>query len=154
MAEKPPTEIQDAMKALEERFGNRLGMLFFNLMPLSGSGQPCDVTFCNRKPILNVRVNERLFLAMTYGAGSKRLAEMLNAVKFSDGTTAGIEEIWTINPMPRDGFTDNELAAVDMTQAAEAVGPNGETLRHMIRQTYHCDTVEKENEYLRRFIGS
>ena len=91
---------------------------------------------------------------MVYGAGPKRLTEMLNAIKFSDGTTAGIKEIWTVNPIPRDGFTKDELATVDMTEAEERVGPNGETLRQMIRETYHCETVEEENKYLRRFIAS
>jgi len=41
-----------------------------------------------------------------------------------------------------------------MSKAEEKVSPNGETLRQMIRETYRCTTVEKEDRYLRRFIAS
>ena len=125
-----------------------------SIITLSQTGQPCDVTFYNRKPILSVRVDQQVSLALLYGAGPERLAEMLDAIKFSDGTTVGFKEIWTVNPMPRDGFTEDELAKVDMTEAEEQVGPNGETLRQMIRETYRCETVEEEDKYLRRFIAS
>jgi len=56
--------------------------------------------------------------------------------------------------MPVKGFTKEELAAVDLTEAEEAMGPKGETLREMIRQSYHCTTKEEEDKYLRRFIAS
>ena len=84
----------------------------------------------------------------------KRLAEMLNAIKFSDASTAAITEIWTINPMPKDGFTQQQLASVNLAEAESPVGPNGETLRQMIRDNYHCSTVQQEDKYLRRFIAS
>ena len=142
------------MTRLQEQFGDRMGFLGFSLLMLSQTGQPCDVTFYHREPIINVRVDQQLFLAMAYGAGHKRLAEMLNAIKFSDSSTAGITEIWTINPMPKEGFTEQQLAAVDLNEAESPVGPNGETLRQMIRDTYHCSTVQQEDVYLRRFIAS
>ena len=56
--------------------------------------------------------------------------------------------------MPAEGFQDGELEAVDLTSAEEKVGPNGETLRRMISETYHCSSREEEDEYLRRFISS
>ena len=71
---------------------------------------------------------------MGYGAGAKRMAEMLSRIKFSDGTVAGIQEIWTVNPMPKSGFTDEELAAVDMSEADEPSSPGGETLHQMLRE--------------------
>ena len=147
-------DTNDAMKRLQEQFGDRIGFLGFTLLMLSQTGQPCDVTFSRRDPIINVRVDQQLFLAIAYGAGHKRLAEMLNAIKFSDASTAGITEIWTINPMPKEGFTEQQLGAVDLDEAETPVGPNGETLRQMIRDTYHCTTVQQEDMYLRRFIAS
>ena len=47
---------QEAMKRLEQHFGSREGMLKRSLIMLSISGQPTDVTFYRRKPILDVRV--------------------------------------------------------------------------------------------------
>ena len=54
MAKKPSIDILEAMERLEEHFGDRIAMLGFNLITLSQIGQLCDVTFYNRKPILNV----------------------------------------------------------------------------------------------------
>ncbi|MGE0118974.1 MAG: hypothetical protein AB7S71_07890 [Dongiaceae bacterium] len=79
---------------------------------------------------------------------------MLNHLEFSGGTTAGKGEIWTVNPMTKGDFTKEELDAVDMKEAEERVGPNGETLREMIRATYHCKSKDEEDRYLRRFIAS
>lgn len=145
---------EEAMKRLLETFGSREGHLGYQLITLSTFGQPCDVTFYKRKPILNVRVDQQLGLSMMYGAGARKLQEMLERIKFSDGTVARFGEIWTINPMPKGGFTDEELSAVNMAEAEEKVGPNGETLRKMISDTYHCKAAEEEDYYLRRFIAS
>jgi hypothetical protein len=56
--------------------------------------------------------------------------------------------------MPQAGFSEDELAAVDLAEAEEPAGPNGETLRKMIRDTYHCKDRDQEDYYLRRFIAS
>jgi hypothetical protein len=145
---------EDIFKRLEETFGSREAMLGHQLIQHSTFGWPCDVTFFKRKPIINVRVGQQLGLAIMYGAGARKLQEMLERIEFSDGAVASFNEIWTVNPMPKDGFSDEELSAVDLAEAEEKVGPNGETLRKMIRDTYHCDTVKEEDKYLRRFIAS
>ncbi|MFI4976102.1 MAG: hypothetical protein ACHP84_16295 [Caulobacterales bacterium] len=142
------------MKKIEAHFGSREGMLGFSLVQLSSSGQPCDVTFYKRKPILDVKVDQQLGLALAYGAGAKKLQELLSAIKFSDGTRASLSEIWTVNPMPKGGFSVEELEAVDLAGGEAADGPNGETLRQMISETYHCQTREEEDRFLRRFIAS
>ena len=56
--------------------------------------------------------------------------------------------------MPQDGFTEEQLAAVDLREAEQKVGQNGETLRQMIRESYHCKTRAEEDKFLRRFIAS
>lgn len=48
------------MKRLEQHFGSREGVLTHTLTMLSTSGQPTDVTFYRRKPILDVRVTTKL----------------------------------------------------------------------------------------------
>ncbi len=58
---------QEAIKRLEQQFGDRVGMLTHTLTLLSTSGQPTDVTFYKRKPILDVRVSSKLGAARLYG---------------------------------------------------------------------------------------
>jgi hypothetical protein len=144
---------QEAMKRLEQHFGSREGMLRHTLIMLSISGQPTDVTFYRRKPILDVRVSTKLGAAQLYGLQA-RIPTLLRRIQFSNGTVAGLSEIWTINPMPKGGFTQAELDAVDLSEAEQRAGPNGETLRKMIRESYHCKSRKETDFFLRRFIAS
>ncbi len=124
------------------------------LIMLSTSGQPCDLTFFKRKPMLDVVIDQQLALALMYGAGPSKLGEMLSNLKLSNGQTVSMGKIWTIHPMPKGGFSKEELEAVDLAQGEKKWGPDGETLRKMIRDTYHCKNKEEEDYYLRRFIAS
>ena len=144
---------QEAMKRLEQHFGSREGMLKRSLIMLSISGQPTDVTFYRRKPILDVRVSTKLGAAQLYGL-QDRIPSLLRRIEFSNGSVAGLSEIWTINPMPRGGFSQAELDAVDLSEAEERAGPNGETLRKMICKSYHCKSCKEADFFLRRFIAS
>ena len=148
-------EAQERMQRLiHERFGSREGLLGYQLITLSQFGQPCDVTFYDREPLIDVKVDQQLALALAYGAGAKKLVELMGRIKFSDGSIASLGEIWTVNPMPKEGFTEDQLKAVDMSEAEEPSGPNGETVRKMISETYHCRSREEEDRYLQRFIAS
>jgi hypothetical protein len=145
---------QNAIKRLEQHFGSREAMLGSMLITLSTTGQPTDVTFYHRRPLLDVKVREGLGAAMMYGAGPKKLQELMGRIEFSDGTVVGLDEIWTINPMPKGGIPQADLDAVGLAEAEAKVGPNGETMRHMVRATYHCKTRADEDRFLRRFIAS
>lgn len=147
-------EPREAIDRLTQAFGSREQFLAHQLLELSRTGQPADVTFYHRPPLLDVKIDQSLALAMMYGAGAKKLQEMLNDVKLSGGATIRFGEIWTINPMPKAGIPQHELDAVDLTEGDERVGPGGETLRQMIKETYHCKTKEEEERFLRRFIAS
>jgi hypothetical protein len=144
---------QEAMKRLEQHYGSREGMLTHTLIFLSTTGQPTDVTFYRRKPILDVRVSTKLGAAQLYGLPN-RIPSLLRRIEFSNGTVAGIREIWTVNPMPKGGLSQADLDAVDLTEAEKHVGPRGETLRKMIRKTYHCKSRAEVDYFLRRFIAS
>lgn len=124
---------QEAIERLEEQFGGREGMMLHQLTVLSTSGQPADITFYRRKPILDVRISSKIGAARLYGLES-HLPRLLKRIEFSNGMTANLKDIWTINPMPVGGFTQEELDAVDMSQGDERSGPRGET----IRKTYRC----------------
>ncbi len=129
-------DTKDAIERLEKEFGSRLGMLGHQLIMLSMTGQPCDVTFYDKKPALNVTVDQKINITLMYGAGAKKLKELLEHIRLSNGEVVSLGEIWTINPMPKEGFSDAELAAVDLSEGEAQVGPNGETLRKIISDTW------------------
>jgi hypothetical protein len=148
-------DLADARRRLEEHFGSAAGVKAWMLISLSSSGQPTDVTFYRRRPILDVKVDNGLGTALLNGISARELANRFNSrVEFSDGTIAGLSEIWTINPMPMGGISPAELAAVDLAEAEAKYGPQGETLRQMIRETYRCRDRVEEDHFLRRWIAS
>ncbi len=144
----------EMMGKIKEELGSRLGFLGYQILMLSMTGQPCDITFFKKEPAIDVKIDPQITLAFMYGAGVKKLKELLEHIKLSNGYEISIGEIWTINPIPKGGFSKDELDAVDMSEAENKVGPNGETLRKMISDTYHCKSGEEEDYYLRRFIAS
>jgi len=145
---------RDAVQMLLNHFGSREAFLGSLLVDLSMAGQPCDITFYRRPPAIDVVVDQRIHIALMYGAGAKKLHELLDNVSLSNGESCRLDEIWTINPMPKGGIPVNELQAVDMSHGEEQVGPNGETLRKMIGETYHCKNREEEDVFIRRFLAS
>lgn len=139
---------------LERKFGGPLEMLGHMVITLSMSGQPCDVTFRHKEPALEVRIDEHISLALMYGAGAKKLQEMLSRIRLSNGDVVSIDEIWVIFPMPVGGFSKEALAQVDLADGDEIWGPNGETIREMIRNLYRCKSKTDEDKYLRRYLAS
>ena len=144
----------DAIRTLLDHFGSREALLGSQLVHLSMSGQPCDITFRNRPPAIDVVVDQRIHIALMYGAGARKLDELLTDIGLSDGQCCRLDEIWTINPMPKGGFSADELEAVDMSHAEDRVGPRGETLRKIICDTYHCKRREEEDAFIRRYLAS
>jgi hypothetical protein len=147
-------DIKEMIAKLEKEFGSRLGFLGHQILMLSMTGQKCDITFFKKEPAIDVKIDQQIHLALVYGAGAKKLQEMFENIKLSNGDSVGIGEISTINPMPPRGFTKEELDSVDMAEAEQVSGPNGETLREMIKNTYHCKSKDEEDFYLRRYIAS
>ncbi len=124
------------------------------LIELSRCGQKCDVTFYKKAPAIDVIIDQKINYALMYGAGPKKLQEMLSSIELSNGNIVNISDIWVINPMPANGLKEEDLAAIDMAQGDVIAGPNGETLRKMVSETYHCSSPEEEEKYLRRFLAS
>ena len=147
-------DTNEMMKKVEKEFGSRFGFLSYQLLMLSTLGQPCDITFFEKPPAIDVKIYPQIALAIMYGAGARKLQEMLENIEISNRDKISISEIWTINPMPKEGFSKEALEAVDISKAEEQVGPKGETLRKMIKDTYHCKSKDDEDYYLRRIIAS
>jgi hypothetical protein len=147
-------DTKEMIEKIEEKFGSRIGFLGHQILMLSMTGQKCDITFFEKRPAIDVKIEQQINLAVMYGAGTRKLKDMLENIKLSNGDSVSIGEIWTINPMPKRGLTKEELDSVDMAEAEQEAGPNGETLREMIKNTYHCKSKDEEDYYLRRFLAS
>ena len=151
-------ELKSGLRRLKEVFGDRVGMLFHQLHNLAMSGQPCDICTYSGKRYLDVEVDSNFVLAIIYGAGPRKLAEMLKEIKLNKKghptAKVSVEDIWAINPMPIAGFSRDELDKVDMSKGEEKWGPEGETLREMIRNEYHCKDENEVDDFLRRFLAS
>ncbi len=146
--------MDDSREQVRQEFGSRLGLLGQQVVQLSRTGQPCDLTFFKRTPILDVRIDPQLFGALQRGVDAIQLTLMLTRIRLSNGQLVSLDDVWSINPMPRGGLDEEQLQAVDLGLAEQAVGPGGETLRNMISQTYHCRTRAEEDRCLRRFLAS
>ena len=153
---KKPNEKEkiEMMEKLKARFGDGRGMLAHILLQLSMSGQPCDVTFFDRPAALDVKIDQKITIALMYGAGAEKLQEMLEQISLSNGDVVSFGKIWMIFPMPAGGISKEELAAVDLSDGEEQFGPNGETIREMIHNVYHCKSKKEEEEFLRRYLAS
>ncbi|MGO8632074.1 hypothetical protein ACC807_37870, partial [Rhizobium ruizarguesonis] len=66
-------EVANMQKAVLAAFGSREVHLAWQMLALSGSGQPCDITFYNRGPIIDTKISERISIARMYGAGASQL---------------------------------------------------------------------------------
>ena len=147
-------ETSAAIKRLEKNFDSRVAFLGHQMLMLSMTGQPCDVTFFKREPAIDVTIDPQINLSLTYGASLAALKDKLENIRLSNGQSVSLFEIWTVNPMPMEGISEADLASVRLSEAEEESGPNGETLRKMIRDTYHCESRQEEDRFLRRFIAS
>jgi hypothetical protein len=153
---KRSTEKEKAkmMARLKSRFGDGRGLVAQILVDLSASGQPCDVTFLDRAAALDVTIDQKIALALMYGAGAAKLQEMLEQISLSNGDVVSFGQIWMILPMPVGGISAQALADVDLSEGEERFGPKGETVREMIRNLYHCKSKEEGEKFLRRYLAS
>ena len=135
-------------------FGFRASFLIHQLEWMALKGIVCDITLKSGKPHIDVTIEPKFSHALMYGAGAKDVRGMLSEIRLSNGQTLDFADIWTIHPMPKGGVDPERLADVDLSHAEEKSGPNGETIREMISATYHCESREEEDRYLRRFFAS
>ena len=123
MAEEP--NYPDLIKKLEGQFGGRVGFMGYQILTLSQSGQPCDITRYNQQPLLDVVIDPKIAIAMMYGVGPAKLMQLIDPVPLADGRSVSFNEIWNIVPMPKGGISSAELAAVDLAGGDVKGGPNG-----------------------------
>jgi hypothetical protein len=143
-------DFETVQERLLKEFGSPAGLQLFKLWWCAKAGAPCDITFRHRKPLINVRIAER-FQSDVDAATSDRVFE---AIPLSDGSTVALDDIWILLPMPAEGISDAQMATVDLSRGDVCAGPQGETVRQMVREIYHCENAQEEEYYLRRWIAS
>src|SRR5262249_172207 len=122
--------------------------------------QQFDVTFYQREPILDVRLDRDFAREFMTALGCwkrhefvRRLQPLIQCIVFSDGTKTHVDDIWTITYMP-DGITIARLDGAGLVMAETKAGYGGETIRQMICATYRCGSAAEEDWFVRRWIAS
>jgi hypothetical protein len=141
------TELTEALSRCEEIFGSRFEHLLWQIgWYVEHAHQRFDVTFYDREPLLEVT------LAKDFAHEWRpwRREALINRIAFSDGTVVSAAEIWTLNYMPHD----LDITGVDLAEGEQVGGANGETVREIIRHTYHCKSRAEEDFFLSRWIAS
>jgi hypothetical protein len=147
-------QITAGVQRMEESFGDRFTCLLWELAHYATTGQTFDVTFYDREPLIEVTLDD-IFASKFLAAHEPRYAlQLCNQIRFSDGTVAPIDSIWTLNFMPAGGIDNETLNSVDLMRAEVRAGQNGETIREMIRVTYRCGSGAEEDYFVRRWIAS
>jgi hypothetical protein len=146
--------MEQEIKRLTEQFGVGQGLRAYQLATLSMSGQSCDVSFIEKKrAAVDVTIDQRISQAINNGAGAEELQKIFSEIKLSDGQMVALDEIRIVLPMPPGGLSKEELAAVDLSDGDQKSGPNGETVREIVRNFYRCESGEEEDGFLRRFLA-
>ncbi|MFZ1944328.1 MAG: hypothetical protein WAU43_11975 [Acidobacteriaceae bacterium] len=146
--------MEQEITRLTEQFGVGLGLRAYHLATLSLTGQPCDVSFIEKKrAAVDVTIDQGISLALKDGAGPEELRRIFSEIRLSDGQVVALAEIRLVLPMPHGGLSKEELAAVDLSDGDKKSGPNGETVREIVRTFYRCESGEEEDGFLRRFLA-
>ena len=132
----------------------RISWLLSRLENYALTEQTVDITLGSGKPKINVKISPKFSYALMYGAWTKGLKPLLEKLELSDGTHINAADIWTINPMPSEGFTQEELSSVDINEGNQIVPNTGRTMRELIAETYKCENEKETEYYLRRFLAS
>ena len=150
--------IGDARQRLLALFPTRLDHMTFQLQHYAQTMQRFDVTFFDaRPPLLDVCFNKEFARQLNVALRAKNAkltTKLLKRLHFSDGATAHIDSVWTINYVPPGGFTIAQLEDADLALAETRAGPHGETVREMIRATYRCASAAEEDWFVRRWVAS
>jgi len=149
--------VEDARRRVSEVFPTQIDLLVSQLQHLAGNMQSCDVTFRDRAPILDVKLNRefaRTFITALRHWKPANFAKLLQRIHFSDGTITPIDSIWIVVPLPRGGISINMMQCADLALAETVAGNGGESIREMIKAAYMCATEAELDWHIRRWIAS
>jgi hypothetical protein len=123
------------------------------LITLSLTGELCDITFVHRKPILDVFVSRELGTLFTADKSVTKKIKLISQIELSNGERIWLKRISMVIMMPKEGFSERDLQAVDIGRAEQLIWEDKKTIRDLVRDSYCCDTAD-EDKYIRRFLAS
>ena len=144
--------------AIKKRFGGTEGFMLYTLVMSAIAEQPVDITTHSGKRFLEVTIDPSFIYPFMYGAGPKRIATVMEEIRVKDRqrhkSTVSFNDIWIIMPMPKEGFSEDALKTIDLS-GVDTIDPStGESIRDMIRKSYHCKDEAEVDYFLRRYIAS
>ena len=77
-------DTEEMMNRTKEVFGTRIQHLGQQILTLSMTGQPCDITFVKKKPVINVKIDQQITLRSSSDRNSGR--EVGKASKWKRGS--------------------------------------------------------------------
>ncbi len=120
-------ELKRIQDFVEATFGSHDSLLAHQIITHSAfSAMPCDVTFRDRKPFLDVTIDEKVGQTLMSGADPPSY-DTLNHIRFSNGESVRFNEVLLIVPMPV-GVPQAAMDAVDLSEADDTAIFSGDTL--------------------------
>ena len=151
-------EYKSILSELDKRFGGREGFVLHALVISAASGQPTYITTYSGKRFLEVTVDPSFIYPFMYGAGPKRIATVMEEIKVRDRqgrkSTVSFNDIWIILPIPKEGLSEEVLKAVNISDGDKVDPSTGESIREMVRKSYHCKDEAEVEYFLRRYLAS
>lgn len=108
---------------MQEEQTTRLQHNMGTLVRLSRHEGYCDITFHDRDPLIGVRLSPALNAALMYGAGARKMTEMLDRIETRDGDVFRAVDVWVIVEFPNGLPSDEDLARVDLADGEAEVAP-------------------------------
>src|SRR3984885_8337127 len=105
-------EIKRIQDFVEATFGSHDSLLAHQIITHSIYGLPCDVTFRDRKPLLDVTIDENIGRTLMSGGDPDTLRTTLDRIPVSNGEIVRFNDILLIVPMPSGGVSQASMDAV------------------------------------------
>ena len=152
------SKLKDSKLRKKHARNPRLRGLFNMIVTVHLSRQPVDITTYSGRRLLECEIlgefATHMLCAYRPETYDYRVENIRVKPREGPETAVSLDDIWLLNPMPIDGFTEDELKAVDLGKADEFDPLLAGSLRESIRRGYHCKSDEETDFFLRRFIAS
>lgn len=142
------------MEPLPDNFREKFDTIGHEVIRYSESGQPVDIIFHRKKPLISVIISPLLSNSLEEGMIVEDIWKLFRKIPLANGLKVDLMDIWMLNPMPFREIAESEMAAQDLREGENVLGQSGETIREMVKHTYHCENPEEEEYFLRRLLAS
>jgi len=144
---------EEEMGKLMAHFGLREHIMLMKLLIASQTAELCDIFFLDKRPILNVTPTSNLIRVAYAGASVTKIINLVKRIELSNGRIISLNQIWSVNRMPKGGFSERDLEAINIERAEEPILNTDQTTRNLVQKFYGC-AADEEDKYVRRFLAS